>query len=606
MKKDKYKQQFAEATAQAFRNVYPEIYAKVGDGDNAFSTEFIYNSLETPKDRSMGRFAFPVFRQAGLLKDKPPAIAAKVADETTRILKSHEGDQLISCSKAVGGFLNGQVNPEILAGETLRKVIGSSNQYGNSDIGKGKAYLVEYSSPNIAKPFGVMHLRSTVLGNSLRRIFRKLGYDVVGINYPGDWGTQFGKMIVAYEKWGDEKTLEGNAVQNLLALYVRYHQEVEQNPSLDDEARLAFRRLEEGNPDALRLWETFKKISHAEFDRVYGLLGVEFDWVYGESELNERMEPLIERLETAGLTSISQGALVVELGDDQLPPLLLRKGDGATLYATRDLAGMVYRWERHQDFHESLYVVNSAQSDHFKQCFKTMALLEEAEGVPLDERMSSRLKHVGFGMIRFGGKSMSTRGGNIVLLEDVISEASRLVREKIKEKNSDLAGIDQVAHEVGLGAVIFAQLSVRRQRDVDFDWDKVLNFLGASGPYLQYTHARLRSLLRKSGLEISSDVDYRLLVADEENRVIELIADFPQIVTDVAEQHEPYYIANYLLRLAEAFNSVYQRKDDEGNIQKIISDQADLTAVRIALVRAVQVVINEGLYLLGLEAPEEM
>jgi len=470
----------------------------------------------------------------------------------------------------------------------------------------GKTYLVEYSSPNIAKPFGIGHLRSTILGHSLRRIYKKLGYTVVGINYPGDWGTQFGKMIVAFRKWGDEKVLEGWAVKNLLELYVRFHREAHLDDSLNDAAREAFRRLEDGDPETVELWEKFKEISYAEFDRIYSLLGIEFDWTYGESVLNDKMEPMIERLRKMALTSLSEGALVVELEGDNLPPLLLKKSDGATLYATRDLAGMVYRWEEYPGFYESLYVVNVAQSVHFKQCFKVIGMLEKAESLPAAERMSERIKHVDFGWVRFDGRMMSTREGNTVFLEDVIDQATQLAGDIIHDKNPNLGEAEKTARMIGVGAVIFSQISVKRQRDIDFRWSEVLNFEGETGPYLQYTHARLCSLLRKSKGEVPSEVDYALLNHPEEQRVVELVADFPSILIDAARQYEPYFIANHLLKLASSFNRIYQRKDDKGKIDKIISEDIDLSSARLALVKAVRTTIGEGLYLLGLQAPEKM
>jgi len=596
MTKDKYKDQFARATAEAFRRVYPDIFKEVGESE-VFAGDVIYEGLAKPKDPSMGRFAFPVFRYSRLLKEKPPEIASKVAEATVW----ENG-----ISTGVAGFLNARIDPVKLSSGVISEVLTQGAHYGDSEVGQGLTNLVEFSSPNIAKPFGVGHLRSTIIGHSLRRIYQKLGYNAVGINYPGDWGTQFGKMIVAYRKWGDESTLTGNAVKNLLELYVRYHVEAEKDKSLDDESRKAFQQLESGDAEAVELWEKFKAISHDEMERVYDLLGVEFDWVCGESELNDKMEPVIERMQRVGLTAISQGALVVHLEDEQLPPVLLKKGDGATLYATRDLAGLIYRWEKYPDFNESLYVVNTAQSDHFKQCLKVIEMLEEAEKTPAKQRMTGRIKHVDFGWVRFAGKTMSTRRGNTVLLEDVIFEASDLARRKITEKNPELATIDATSHMIGVGAVIFSQLSVRRQRDVDFRWEEVLNFEGETGPYLQYTHARLCSLMRRYGKDITNKIDYALLNGTEEQRVIELLADFPAVIVDSGEQYEPHFISAHLIRLAGAFNKVYQRKDADGNIDKIISDNASLSAARMALVKSVQLVINEGLYLLGLEAPEEM
>lgn len=604
MAKDKYRAQFANATASAFQSEYSDIFAEAGE-TGVFDARAVYDSLEAPKDPTKGRFSFPVFRYARLLKQKPPEIATKIAERTRQNLSALGEDQIVDC-EALGGFLNGRVDPIALTTDTLSTVLKQDRHFGDSDIGRDQTYLVEYSSPNIAKPFGIGHLRSTILGHSLRRIYKKLGYTVVGTNYPGDWGTQFGKMIVAFQKWGDDQTLEGDAVKNLLALYVRFHREAHTDESLDNEARAAFKKLESGDAEAVKLWEMFKKVSYAEFDRVYGRLGIEFDWTYGESLLNDKMEPMIERLRNVSLTSHSQGALVVEVGDENMPPLLLRKSDGATLYATRDLAGLAYRWEMYPHFYESLYIVNVAQSDHFKQCFKVIDLLETAEKLPESDRMTGRVKHVDFGWVRFDGAMMSTREGNTVLLDDVIDEATRLAGKIISDKNPDLDQAGEIAEMIGVGAVIFSQISVKRQRDIDFKWSEVLNFEGETGPYLQYTHARLNSVLKKFGGEVSAAIDFSLLNYPEEQRVVELLTDFPKVVIDAGRHYEPYFIASHLLRLAASFNKVYQRKDANGKSDKIISDNADLTAARIALVKAVQTTVAEGLYLLGLEAPKAM
>ena len=604
MAQDKYKSAFASAVAEALRELYPDA-GQSDDGRTLTSAEAIYSLLEAPKDPTMGRFSLPVFRFAKLLKQKPPEIASKLALETNKNLAAQALGEAVA-AEAVGGFLNVRIDAAQFTRETLGSILTADSEYGHSDLGANQTYLVEYSSPNIAKPFGIGHLRSTILGHSLRRIYKKLGYNVIGINYPGDWGTQFGKMIVAYRKWGDEQTLEGDAVKKLLELYVRFHREAHDNSALDDEARVAFQKLESGDPEARSLWERFKKVSYAEFDRIYGMLGIEFDWTYGESVLNDRMEPIIQRLERVGLTSISEGALVVQLEDANLPPLLLRKSDGATLYATRDLAGLAYRWEKYPGFYESLYVVNVAQSDHFKQCLMVIDMLESAEKLPSDERMTGRARHVDFGWVKFDGTMMSTRQGNTVLLEDVLDQATALADKIIRDKNPDLADADETARMIGNGAVIFSQLSVRRQRDIDFRWDEVLTFEGETGPYLQYTHARLCSVLRKYGTELTHDVDFGLLTNPEEQRVVELLADFPGVIVDAGRQYEPYFISSHLLKLAAAFNRVYQRRDEQGRIDKIISDDESLTRARIALVKSVQTVIREGLYLLGLQAPQEM
>lgn len=600
MSSDRFKQEFAESTAEAFRAVYPEVYADKGD-EQVFNADFVLENIEKPKDPTMGRFALPVFRYSKLLGGKPQDIAAKVADETNRLF-----DASSPCkAEPAGGFINARVDPAELARDTIGQVFKQGSHHGDSDVGQNRKYLIEYCSANIAKPYGVGHLRSTIIGNSLRRVYKKLGYDTIGINYLGDWGTQFGKMIVAFRRWGKDVDLGKDAVKQLLDLYVRFHDEAKTDPTLDDDARKAFRQLEAAEPEAVQLWERFKKISLAEFDRIHHMLGVEFDVITGESFLNDKMEPLIERLQKAGLTEMSQGALIVPLDDPNLPPCLLRKSDGATLYATRDLAGLVYRWETYR-FHESLYVVGSAQSDHFKQAFKVISMLEEAEGTDASERMSGRVKHIDFGWVKFEGGAMATRSGNIIFLEDVTDRAVALAREKIVEKNPSLEAIDRTAHQIGVGAVIFSQFSVRRQKDVNFIWKEVLSFEGETGPYLQYTHARLCSLLRRYGSEVTGDVDFSLLVGEEEQRVVEFLADFPTTVEDTARTYDPHIIAAYLLKMAAAFNKVYQRKNDDGRIDKIISEDKKLSASRMALVKSVQTVLSEGLHLLGIDAPEEM
>jgi len=604
MSKDKFKEQFAGAAAKAFQKTYPDKFRSVGN-EQVFNADFIYDHLETPKDPSMGRFSLPVFKFVPLLGEKPGLITPKISDEINRLLKSTGNGPALIETKAVGPYLNVVPNFVACAMEALQNVLKLGENYGNSIQGSQLKVLLEYSSPNIAKPFGVGHLRSTAIGNSLRKIFNALGYEAIGINFLGDWGTQFGKMIVAYKKWGNKETLNDNAVTNLLDLYVRFHEEAEKNPKLDDEAREAFKELEDGEKSAVALWQKFKEISQTEFDRIYQILGVEYDWVTGEAFLNDKMESAIKRLKKDNLTKQSQGALIVDLNDPQLPPVLLKKADGATLYATRDIAGLLFRWEKYH-FHESIYVVGVSQSDHFKQIFKVMELMEDAENLPASERMAGRIKHVEFGWVKFGEKTMSTRRGNIIILEDVIDQAVALAKEKIKEKNPDLKSIDKTAQMIGVGAVIFSQISVRRHKDVNFNLDEVLNFEGETGPYLQYTHARLCSLLRLYNGEVSSNIEYELLDRPEETQVINLVEDFPKAIEDAARNYDPVFVATHLLKLSSAFNKFYQRKDEKGRIDKILSDNRELSATRIALVKAVQIVVKKGLNLLGLEAPEEM
>jgi len=582
MDRDKFKEQFAIAAEAAFKKIYSDIYEATGDSE-VFDKEIVYNGLEAPKDPKMGRFAFPIFRYVKLLKEKPQDITAKISDEINKFLEANYSPALVKC-EAVSGFLNGRVDAAVLAMLTVSEIINSQNKYGNSTVGDNRTLLVEYSSPNIAKPFGIGHLRSTIIGNSLRRIFKKLG---------------------AYHRWGNNDPLENEPVKKLLEFYVRFHEEAETDESLNEEARQAFRKLEDNDPATVALWEKFKDISNDEFNLVYRTLGIEFDEVVGESFFNDKMDAVIARLEKAGLTKISRGALVVELDDPNLPPCLLKKTDGATLYITRDLAGLIYRWEKF-NFYESLYVVGTAQADYFKQALTVIDMLEQAERLPPEKRMTGRIKHIEFGWVKFENTTMSTRRGKLVFLKDVIDKAVALAREKITEKNPNLKDFEDTAQKIGVGAVMFSQLSVRRQKDINFIWEEVLNFEGETGPYLQYTHARLCSLMRNFIGEIDLNVNFSLLDKPEENRVVELLTDFPRAVADAARNYEPYMITGYLLRLSAAFNKVYQRKDADGRIDKIISDNAELSGARIALVKAVQSVINEGLYLLGLRAPEEM
>ncbi len=599
---DKYKAEIAKITAKALVNLFQDVEI---DSSKIPSLDFelIYNMLETPKNPEMGQYALALFqiaKQAGLNPNN--LNQALVKAQTAQLEKRKISSISFSAS---GGFNNARIDTGTLAEYTLTEILEKKNKYGSSDLGGGGNVIFDFSSPNIAKPFGVGHLRSTAIGNSLYRVYKKLGYNSVGINHLGDWGTQFGKLIVAFRLWGNEDELKENPIQKLFELYVKFHKEEKTNPILSEQAREAFKDLEDGDQEAATLWAKFKEYSLVSFNETYELLGVKFDYLTGESFYNDKMEQAIDRVEKAGLTEISQEALIVNLEKYNLPPCLLRKGDGATLYATRDLAGIFYRWKTF-NFVKALYVVGSAQRDHFRQLFKVIELLDEVNKTPKEKCLSPRLKHVEFGWIKFKDQMMSTREGNIILLNEVLDKAIALAKEKIKEKNPDLKELDKTARQIGVGAVIYADLSTRKEKDVNFDWNQVLSFDGESGPYLQYTHARLSSLIRNYGREIPNRVDYSLLDKAEETHVLDILYKFPQIVWSVSELNEPFLISSYLQELASAFNKVYQRKDNDGRIDKIISDNAELTEARIALVNAVRIVINEGLYLLGIEAPEEM
>jgi arginyl-tRNA synthetase len=602
MIKDKFKSDIAKITAKAFVNLYKRDDL-AGAKPPPLDFDKIYSKLETPRNPEMGNYALPLFDIAKAVKISPVKLNKMLVEEQTAQLKKRDINYL--SFDAVSGFNNSRVDTSVLARHTLTEILSKGDRYGSSDPGQKKNIVIDFSSPNIAKPFGVGHLRSTAIGHSLYRIFEKLGYNSVGINHLGDWGTQFGKLIVAFRKWGSEEELKKDPIKKLFDLYVKFHEEEKNDPVLSDQAREAFKDLEAGDQDAATLWHKFKEYSLAAFDKTYQTLGVKFDYYTGESFYNDKMEPVIKRLEELGLTEISEGAEIINLEKFGLLPCLIRRADGATLYATRDIAGVIYRWETY-NFEKALYVVNVAQRDHFKQVFKVIELLDEAEGRTPEEKIAPRLKHVEFGWIKFQDKMMSTRKGTIVLLEDVLDKAISLAKEKILEKNPDLADLEKVAKQIGVGAVVFADLATRKDKDVNFDWDEVLNFEGETGPYLQYTHARLSSLLRHYNKAVPEKIDYTLLAKSEEARVIDLLYKFPQTIYASAEMYEPYLICAYLLELASAFNKVYQRKDSEGRIDKIISDDEKQTEARMTLVAAVRTVIKEGLYLLGIEAPEAM
>lgn len=587
---------FAQWLADGLSSAYGEAL----DGTELLDVSHIIASIERPRKPEFGDLALPLFPYVKALKEPPPKVFAAIKDGATL-------DGKWGSVSFAGGYANLTCNTETIAGLTLDEVNVAKGAFGASQTGAGKRMLVEFSSPNIAKPFGIGHLRSTVIGASLSRVYRMLGYDAMSINYLGDWGTQFGKMIAAYRMWGGEAELAKDAVRGALGLYVRFHEEEEKDPALSDRARAEFKKLEEGDPETVKLWEMFKEVSWKEFERVYNTLGIQFDLVTGESALNELMEPAIERLEKAGLTSASRGALVVDLEAFDLPPCLLKKQDGATLYATRDIAGLIYRWE-HYPFAESLYVVGAAQADHFKQVYKVIELLEDAENTPADKRMSGRVRHIPFGWVKFQDKALSTRSGNIIFLEDVLSKAIDLARDKIREKNPDLVNAEEIARQIGVGAVVFTQLSVRKQKDVNFSWEEALNFEGETGPYLQYTHARLCSLLRKYGKPIPDlgEIDLSALDGAVTRQALLTVARFPEIVRNAGAEYEPFLISAYLLELASLFNSFYQQKDAEGKLVRIISENESETTARIAVVAAIREVIQNGLNLLGLEAPEEM
>lgn len=543
----------------------------------------IKDLVEVPPDQKLGDYAFPCFVLSKKLKRSPDQIASELGSKL-------EATELIQEIHPVGPYVNFRVNKSKLAEFVLTQIFDLKDNYGSDKIGKGKTILIDFSSPNIAKPFGVGHLRTTVIGNALYRIFKKLGFEVIRINHLGDWGTQFGKIILAYKMWGNEEELLKDPIATLYDLYVRFHQEAERKPELEGEARSWFKRLEDGDKEASRLWKKFRDYSLQEFKRVYDMLDIEFDTYPGESFYNEFMNQTIQEIKAKGLAEISQDALIVNLEKFDLPPCLLKKKDEATLYATRDITAAIYRYNIY-GFYKNLYVVGTAQRLHFQQVFKVLELL--------GYDWAKDCVHVDFGWIKFRQEMMSTRKGNIVLLEDVLNKSIELARSIIEQKNPELQNKEEVAKEVGIGAVIFADLSTRRNKDIDFDWDQVLSFDGETAPYVQYTHARLSSLLRKHERPIHKKIDYKILSTVEEITLVRLLDDFPRRIKSAAENYEPSYICSFLIDLCSTFNRFYQK-------QRIITEDQRSTQARMLLVKAIQIVVRSGLSLLSIRSPERM
>jgi arginyl-tRNA synthetase len=543
----------------------------------------IQRALEVPPSVQLGDYAFPCFPLAKILRKTPQVIAAELAT-------AFQPTALIREARATGPYVNFCVDRVAYSHAGLGAIVEQGTRYGQSAEGMGKAVVIDYSSPNIAKPFGVGHLRSTVIGNALYRIYDHLGYRVVRINHLGDWGTQFGKLIVAFQRWGNDATLTTHPIQTLYDLYVRFHSEVESHPELEDEARVWFKRLEDGDSEARAIWQRFRDLSLQEFSRTYERLGVSFDSQAGESFYEPYLEPTVERIRQAGLVSVSDQALIVDLHAYNMPPCLLRKKDEATLYATRDLAAAMYRHEAY-GFWKMLYVVGADQRLHFQQVFKVLDLM----GFP----WAKDCVHVDFGLIRFNDEKMGTRRGNIIFLEDVLDRAVELAADIVHEKNPMLPNKRDVAEAVGIGAVIFTDLSTRRVKDVNFEWEKVLTFEGETGPYVQYTHARACSVLRKANQPVRAEAECTPLTADEAFDLVRLLTDYPAVLRRAAEHYEPFFVTDYLLTLSERFNKYYHN-------YRILTDDAAVRDARLLLVKGVQTVIQSGLTVLGIKAPEEM
>ena len=556
---------------------------------DALSLEDAIELLEIPQDSKMGDYAFPCFRLAKVMRKAPQMIAADVTE-------SIKGESLFSDVQQVNAYVNMFLSKEGYIKSTLEEAIDGEN-FGKSSMGEGKTVIVEYSSPNIAKPFHIGHIRSTVIGNSIYLIYDALGYKVRRLNHVGDYGTQFGKMIVAYRHWGNEQDVKDAPITTLLNDYTKFHVEAEKHPELDDEARKAFVDLEKGEEGELKLWKWFSEESMKEFNRVYKMLNIEFDEVDGESFYSDKMQRFIEELKEKGLLEVSRGAQIVDLEKYGMPPALITKSDGSTLYCTRDIATAVYRKETY-DFYKNIYVVATQQNLYFQQWMKVVELL--------GYDWVKDCIHVPFGMVSLEEGTMSTRSGRVVFLEDVLNKAVEKTREIISEKNPDADAdfIDEVAKQVGIGAVIFQELSNNKIKDYVFKWDKVLNFDGETGPYVQYTHARGASVLRKAGNAIVSkaeklDIDFKYLNSDSAYELVKLIYAFPGIIVEAGEKFEPSIITRHVVNMAQGFNRFYH---DE----HILTDNEDEKTAKIALTIAAKNAVKRGLALLGMQAPERM
>ena len=560
----------AQAARQSFENC-------------ALTENDICAMIETPPDKKMGDYALPCFRLSKVMRCAPQMIAGKLAEK----IACEEIDHV----EVVGGYLNVFLRRGGLARDIVEAVLKNPGRWGSSEIGKGKTVCLDYSSINIAKRFHIGHLSTTMIGNSLKRIYDFNGYTTVGINHLGDWGTQFGKMICAYKKWGNREEVEKGGVQAMVDLYVRFHHEAEQHPELEDEGRAWFKKIEDGDKEAMEIFTWFKEVTLKDTQRVYDLLGVSFDSYAGESFYNDKMAPVVEELREKGLLVESQGAQVVDLEAYGMPPALILRSDGATLYITRDLAAAFYRHNTYH-FDKCLYVVAYQQNLHFKQLFKIIELM--------GHDWCKGMEHVSFGMVSYEGRALSTREGYVVYLEDLLNKAIEKAREIIEEKSPNLPNKDEVARQVGVGAVVYFDLHNDRNKDIDFRWERALNFDGETGPYVQYTHARCCSVLRKAEAFNHAEPDYSVITDDEAQDVLMLISHFPQVVRKAMEQSEPSLITRHTTQLAQAYNKYY--------FEHRIMDESDPagTAARVNLTRAVRDVIKTGLYLIGVEAPERM
>ena len=538
--------------------------------------------LEIPPKADMGDFAFPCFQLAKTLRKAPPMIAADIAEKIGDV-------DILDKLEVKGAYLNFFIKKELFVKTMIENA--DVENFGSSDMGKGKTICIDYSSPNVAKNFHVGHLRTTIIGNSLYKIYSKLGYQVERINHLGDWGTQFGKLIVAYKAWGSKEAVEKDGVAELMRLYVKFHEEADKDDSLNDQARAWFTKMEHGDEEALDIWKWFVDISLKEYKGTYALLGMEFDHYLGESFYRDKTADVVKRLQDANLLEESQGAQIVNLDAYDMPPCLIMKKDGSSIYATRDLAAIFYRKDR-WNFDKCLYVTGQEQKLNFAQVFKVVELLG-------NDWAKDSLVHIPYGLVSLEGAKLSTRSGNIIYAEDILLEAIDKVKGVIAEKNPDLENKDEVAKIVGVGAILFHDLYNQRIKDVSFKWDKVLNFDGETGPYVQYTYCRCASILRSIDHDANATIDYSLLLDEEAIALLKEINRFPQVVKDAAEKYEPSVVARFAMDVAQSFSRFY-------NADRVNVEDATLRNARAKLVDMTKHTLKDALDLLGIQCPEQM
>lgn len=565
-----------------FKNIIAEEISKITNIEINEISKFI----EVPKESENGDYAFPCFKLAKTLKKSPNLIADDLK------LNINIPENVIEKIEVVGGYLNFFINKETLATEILSEVTKTEN-YGKSNIGEGKNIVIDYSSPNIAKTFHIGHLRTTVIGAALYNIYKYLGYNVTGINHIGDYGTQFGKLIEGYKRWGSEYNLDENPIEKLTEIYVRISNLCKEDENVLEECRNNFKKLEDGDKECVELWTKFKDLSLKEFQKVYDILGIKFDSWNGEAFYTDKMQEVIDLLQKSGKLIESQGARIIDLEEYGMAPCLIQKSNGSSTYATRDLAAILYR-ARTYDFDKALYVTSYEQTLHFKQVFQVAKLLG------LDKKYTDGLEHISYGMVLLETGKMSTRDGNVVKLEDLLNEAIERAKEIINEKNPKLKNKDEIAKKVGVGAVVFNDLSNSRVKDEIFNWDRILSFQGETGPYLQYTYVRTKSIIEKAGgLPSFENIDKKYLLEDSANKILKILYNFEKTLIQVTEKNEPCILSRYLIDLAKAYSNFY-------NENQIITEDKKIQNTRIFLTYATGNVLKIGAKLLGMEMPDRM